>query len=333
MRQGASEFLEFHLCEISPVTQVSRRGQIWTMDWSPLWQAWLRSHKDIDRDRRYQSSHVRSSRSRSRHSRSRRQHQGLVPQPQPQRHDYRSTQVEARASPAFASSASTPGASSSWQGPVVAASASSRGPDVADLVRLASSSYAPTLDPTGLATTHPIRFIESDWNQGQIDALSERMMADEDYRDSFWAHWAHAGMYGDSTDDDEPYRDELGDHLGHSSSAVDAFALTPSQGSGTSLTRTETDGVSAFASSQGTQTVTETDDRDPGPHGVLPSPTYESSLALRDYSDANKSVRRTQFLHATRERQQRWRLAAFRRMQAWPRGRCVAADDITHEWF
>ena len=137
--------------------------------------------------------------------------------------------VPQRASPAFASSASTPGASSSWQGPVVAASASSRGPDVADLVRLASSSYAPTLDPTGLATTHPIRFIESDWNQEKIDALSEKMMADEAYRDSFWSHWAFAGMYGDSTDDDEPYRDELGDHLGHSSSAVDAFALTPSQ--------------------------------------------------------------------------------------------------------
>ena len=38
-------------------------------------------------------------------------------------------------------------------------------------------------------------------------------------------------------------------------------------------------------------------------------------------------------LHAARERQQRRRLAAFRRIQAWPRGRCVAADDITHEWF
>ena len=124
-----------------------------------------------------------------------------------------------------------------------------------------------------------------------------------------------------------------------SESAIDAFA--PSQGSafassqGTQ-TNTETDdrdpGISAFASSQGTQSPTETDDRDPGPHGVLPSPTYESSLALRDYSDANKSVRRTQFLHAARERQQRRRLAAFMRIQ-WPRGRCVATDDMTHEWF
>ena len=109
----------------------------------------------------------------------------LVPQPQPQHHDYRSTQVEARASPAFASSASTPEASSSWQGPVVAASASSRGPDVADLVRLASSPYAPTSSSTWPGWG-PIRHM--------VDALGEKMMADE----ASWSHWAFAGMYGDS---------------------------------------------------------------------------------------------------------------------------------------
>ena len=109
----------------------------------------------------------------------------LVPQPQPQHHDYRSTQVEARASPAFASSASTPEASSSWQGPVVAASASSRGPHVADLVRLASSPYAPTSSSTWPGWG-PIRHM--------VDALGEKMMADE----ASWSHWAFAGMYGDS---------------------------------------------------------------------------------------------------------------------------------------